>query len=199
MEPIELPPPAPVLQEQQEPLATVHEDRVLSPTSPKKHKWPHIFGGHHKKGKKSKEEKKRLKEEQKKEKKEKKRKKKEKKSKDGVDSPDSLGSPDGTDEIICEDGKKASLHGQKRPLYDKPMSGFGLMVTSLLEIVNRLVASIKTCYPLACCKLFQQVVTSTHMKNCNRSVAFLAVLHRYDALIIVCFQSSTASLTFFLI
>jgi hypothetical protein len=57
----------------------------LSPTSPKKHKWPHIFGGHHKKEKKSKEEKKRLKEEQKKEKKEKKRRKKEKKNKDKTD------------------------------------------------------------------------------------------------------------------
>ena len=27
---------------------------------------------------------------------------------------------------------------------------------------------IKTCYPHACCKLFQQVVTSLQMKNCNK-------------------------------
>ena len=81
-------------------LPTLHEDRELSPTSPKKHKWPHIFGGHHKKDKKSKEEKKRLKEEHKKEKKEKKRRKKEKKTKD-VDQKDD----DSLDGVLSETGE----------------------------------------------------------------------------------------------
>ena len=27
---------------------------------------------------------------------------------------------------------------------------------------------VKTCYPQACCKLFQQVVTSLQMANCNK-------------------------------
>ena len=98
-EPVETPPEPSPEDDVQMPLPTLHEDRVLSPTSPKKHKW-HFFGGHHKKEKKSKEEKKRLKEEQKKEKKEKKRRKKEmklkgEKEKDDVDSPDALLSENG--------------------------------------------------------------------------------------------------------
>ncbi|CAB3982261.1 F-actin-monooxygenase MICAL3 isoform X14, partial [Paramuricea clavata] len=91
--PIEVP-PEPSPQELQVPLPTLHEDREMSPTSPKKHRWPNIFGGHHKKDKKGKDEKKRLKEEHKKEKKEKRRRKKGKKGQEGdqkdVDSPDAV-------------------------------------------------------------------------------------------------------------
>lgn len=87
MQRLSIPAPLPLEEDPRKTLPTVHEDRELSPTSPKRHKWPHVFG--HKKEKKSKEERareKKLKEEKhkerKKEKKEKKKKKKkEKKSK----------------------------------------------------------------------------------------------------------------------
>jgi hypothetical protein len=73
----------------------------MSPTSPKKHRWPHIFGGHHKKDKKSKDEKKRLKDEHKKEKKEKRLRKKEKK----VDQKDG----DSLDAVLSETGEYRCL------------------------------------------------------------------------------------------
>lgn len=92
------------------PLPTLHEDRELSPTSPRKHKW-HIFGGHHKKDKKSQEEKKRLKEERKREKKEKKRRKKEKKAQRG-DRHDG----DSPELVLSDSGKWRQLliRGQER-------------------------------------------------------------------------------------
>ena len=42
-----------------------------------------------------------------------------------------------------------------------------LLTTSVLQVVNRLVCKliVKTCYPKAFCKLFQQVVTSLQMPN----------------------------------
>ena len=43
-----------------------------------------------------------------------------------------------------------------------------LLTTNLLKVVDRLV--FKTCYPQACCKLFQQVVTSLQMTSCNKPV-----------------------------
>ena len=61
---------------------------------------------------------------------------------------------------------------------NKPISGcvrmacVSLLTTNLLQVFDRLVASsiiVKTCYPQACCKLFQQVVTSLQMTNCNKA------------------------------
>ena len=43
-----------------------------------------------------------------------------------------------------------------------------LLTTNLLKVVDRLV--FKTCYSQACCKLFQQVVTSLQMTSCNKPV-----------------------------
>ena len=48
------------------------------------------------------------------------------------------------------------------------------MTTSLLQVVNRLDAScsirlVKTCYPQACCNLFQQLATSLQISSCNKS------------------------------
>ena len=51
-----------------------------------------------------------------------------------------------------------------------------LVTTSLLQVVNRFVSNcqqtcykliIVTCHQQACCKLFQQVVTSLQMTSCN--------------------------------
>ena len=77
--------------------------------------------------------------------------------------------------------------------YNKPISGCvrmacdSLLTTGLLQVVNRFVASWlskRVINAQACCKLFQQVVTSLQMTSCNKpiklstcnkSVAFSAV------------------------
>ena len=39
-----------------------------------------------------------------------------------------------------------------------------LLTTNLLQVG-------KTCYPHACCKLFQQVVTGVHIMYCNKPIS----------------------------
>ena len=58
-----------------------------------------------------------------------------------------------------------------RFVIDKPISECvrmacdSLLTTSLLEVTKLIV---KTCYPQACCKLFQRAVRSLEMASCNK-------------------------------
>ena len=45
---------------------------------------------------------------------------------------------------------------------------------------------VKTCYPQACCKLFQQVVTSLEMTNCNKPDTNLLQLDEIDKFVATC-------------
>ena len=53
---------------------------------------------------------------------------------------------------------------------------------------------VKTCSPLACCKLFQQVVTSLHMTNCNKQLILtdLLQLDEIDKFVATCWQVQEA-------
>ena len=52
------------------------------------------------------------------------------------------------------------LHVLQQPVDNKS-------VASCQQACSKLI--VRTCYPQACCKLFQQVVTSLQMTNCNKS------------------------------
>ena len=45
---------------------------------------------------------------------------------------------------------------------------------------------VKTCYPQACCKLFQQVVTSLQMTSCNKPDTNLLHLDEIDKFVATC-------------
>ena len=64
---------------------------------------------------------------------------------------------------VCWHHQQADIrmrsHGLWQLVADKP-------VASCQQICCKLI--VKTCYPQACCKLFQQVVTSLQMTSCNK-------------------------------
>ena len=118
---VELPPsPATSPEYPEEPprtLTTLHEDREMSPTSPRKSWWTTFFGGGPKKEKRSKEEKakeKKLKEEKHKEhKKEKKVKKKKRKAKKTKETEEKERDDDEVDGLPSEEeGTLCSLHSR---------------------------------------------------------------------------------------
>ena len=59
------------------------------------------------------------------------------------------------------------LHMQPKPRLPKQVAK---SVAILQQFVTRSCYKLiaKTCYPQACCKLFQQVVTSLEMTSCNK-------------------------------
>ena len=58
------------------------------------------------------------------------------------------------------------------------------VATGLLHVVNRLVASCL--FQQTCCKLFQQVVTSLQMTNCNKILTALLQLDEIGKFVATC-------------